>query len=502
MRNYRRYIAVAFVCLILIGSITIDQAQTQATNVGNSNRNQANRRESRHAGFSLMPPEAQLPGSGVSFSIMASGPNLPVLGSGTVGRLPKWTGLTSSNSYVGDSTIFEDKNGLVGVGTDSPTSKLTVMGLIESKGAGGFKFPDGTIQTTAGITSLFHDATLTGTGAQASPLGVAIPLVLSGVGGPPFSFIPVLRVVNLDEEGIAIKTTGGASNNVPGGIGVAAGGGASVTNFGGEGVLAFGGSSTVGPGGSGISANGGGSDSNFGGPGVLSIGGEGKTNGGGSGVVALGGKGSGAGNTGGTGLFAMGGEGNNGATNGRAASFMGDVQVQGNFNVTGGGTKNFKIDHPLDPANKYLYHAAVESSEVLNIYSGNVTTDANGEAVVALPEWFEAINRDFRYQLTVLGAFAQAIVAGKIKENHFTIKTNAPEIEVSWQVTAVRSDAAMLKNPFKTEVAKPESERGYYLSPEAYDQPIERSVEHARNPQMVQQLKRQSLKVNQLEKQE
>ena len=50
---------------------------------------------------------------------------------------------------------------------------------------------------------------------------------------------------------------------------------------------------------------------------------------------------------------------------------------------------------------------------MMNIYNGNVITDANGEAVVALPEWFEALNRDFRYQLTVIGQFAQAIVAEK-----------------------------------------------------------------------------------------
>src|SRR5205085_12400073 len=95
------------------------------------------------------------------------------------------------------------------------------------------------------------------------------------------------------------------------------------------------------------------------------------------------------------------------------------------------GTKNFKIDHPLDPENKYLYHAAIESSEVLNIYSGNVTTDENGDATVFLPEWFEALNRDFRYQLTVIGSFNQAMVASKIKDNTFTIKTNGAKVEVS-----------------------------------------------------------------------
>ena len=81
---------------------------------------------------------------------------------------------------------------------------------------------------------------------------------------------------------------------------------------------------------------------------------------------------------------------------------VGAISIPGNLYV--GGTKNFRIDHPLDPANKYLFHAAIESSEVLNLYSGNTVLDASGEAVVQLPDWFEVINKDFRYQLTSIGA--------------------------------------------------------------------------------------------------
>ncbi len=105
-------------------------------------------------------------------TIQASVPNLPVQGSGTIGRLPKWTGLTSSNSFIGDSTIFEDKFGMVGIGTDAPPSKLTVMGMIQTT-LGGYKFPDGTVQTTAGISLVLHDATLSGNGTAATPLGIA-----------------------------------------------------------------------------------------------------------------------------------------------------------------------------------------------------------------------------------------------------------------------------------------------------------------------------------------
>lgn len=177
----------------------------------------------------------------------------------------------------------------------------------------------------------------------------------------------------------------------------------------------------------------------------------------------------------------------NGATDGLAGSFLGDVLITGNLNVT--ATKNFKIDHPLDPENRYLVHAAIESSEVLNVYSGNVQTNTQGEATVTLPEWFEALNKDARYQLTVVGTFAQAIVAEKVKQNRFTIRTNAPNVEVSWQVTGVRSDAVMRQRPFNAEEEKPERERGHYLNPEAYGQPEERSVEWARHPEMMQRMK-------------
>src|ERR1035437_10514950 len=93
------------------------------------------------------------------------------------------------------------------------------------------------------------------------------------------------------------------------------------------------------------------------------------------------------------------------------------IDVNGNVNIAGNLSKgggSFKIDHPLDPANKYLYHSFVESPDMMNVYNGNVVTDATGEAIVPLPEWFETLNRDFRYQLPVIGQFAQAIVTGEV----------------------------------------------------------------------------------------
>ena len=106
-----------------------------------------------------------------------------------------------------------------------------------------------------------------------------------------------------------------------------------------------------------------------------------------------------------------------------------------------------------------------------------------------LPDWFEALNKDFRYQLTVVGTFAQAIVAQKIKGNRFVIATNAANTEVSWQVTGVRSDPAVRKHPLVVEEDKPEIERGSYLNPEVYGQPEEKGVHWARYPQLMQQQK-------------
>ena len=162
-----------------------------------------------------------------------------------------------------------------------------------------------------------------------------------------------------------------------------------------------------------------------------------------------------------------------------AGIFQGNVSVSGMLSKGGG---SFKIDHPLDPENKYLYHSFVESPDMKNIYDGNITTDENGEAVVELPGYFEALNSDYRYQLTVLGTFAQAIVAEKIKGNRFVIKTSAPNVEVSWQVTGIRQDAFAKKNRIQVEVDKPERDRGLYLHPSAFDQPDDRGIERAHGP--------------------
>jgi trimeric autotransporter adhesin len=121
---------------------------------------------------------------------------------------------------------------------------------------------------------------------------------------------------------------------------------------------------------------------------------------------------------------------------------------------------------------------------VKNLYDGNVATDASGEAIVTLPTYFEALNRDFRYQLTVIGQFAQAIVSSEIKGNQFVIKTDKPNVKVSWQVTGIRQDAYTKAHPMVVEQEKPANERGTYQHPELFGQPEQKGLFWARNSEL------------------
>ncbi|MGB2602768.1 MAG: hypothetical protein WBC78_04195 [Candidatus Sulfotelmatobacter sp.] len=164
---------------------------------------------------------------------------------------------------------------------------------------------------------------------------------------------------------------------------------------------------------------------------------------------------------------------------GYAAFFDGNVDVDGKLSSAGG---SIEIDHPLDPANKYLYHSSVESPDMKNIYDGNVTTDGSGLATVTLPDWFEALNSDFRYQLTVIGQFAQAMVASEISDHQFTIKTDKPNVKVSWQVTGIRQDAWANAHRIPVEESKAPADQGLYLHPELFGAPAEKSIALAHHP--------------------
>ncbi|MBU0617026.1 MAG: hypothetical protein KKI02_04865 [Planctomycetes bacterium] len=150
------------------------------------------------------------------------------------------------------------------------------------------------------------------------------------------------------------------------------------------------------------------------------------------------------------------------------------VYSEGNFAAT--GTKSFQIDHPLDPANQYLNHYCAEGPEPLNVYTGAVVTDENGCATVTLPDYFEAINRDFRYQLTVVDEsddFVMGKVAHEIQDNRFVIRTSKPRVKVCWAVTGVRNDPWVRRYGAPVEQAKAPQHRGTYLHPGLCGMPSE-----------------------------
>jgi hypothetical protein len=170
-----------------------------------------------------------------------------------------------------------------------------------------------------------------------------------------------------------------------------------------------------------------------------------------------------------------------GATNtGSAGSFVGNVEVLGTLSKSGGA---FKIDHPLDPARKYLSHSFVESPDMKNIYDGVVTLDAKGEATVALPGYFETLNRDLRYQLTALGAAAPDLhVKMRVAKARFRIAGGTAGQEVCWQVTGIRQDPFAEAHRIVVEEAKPEAERGLFLHPELHGQPKEKGLHWKHRP--------------------
>jgi hypothetical protein len=172
----------------------------------------------------------------------------------------------------------------------------------------------------------------------------------------------------------------------------------------------------------------------------------------------------------------------------------GRLAVAGNLHVDGTLSKSagsFKIDHPLDPANKTLSHSFVESPDMMNVYNGNVTLNRRGEAVVALPAYFEALNRDFRYQLTAVGRPAPSLyIAKEIENNRFKIAGGKPGMKVSWQVTGIRQDAYANAHRIQVEEAKAHQERGSFLTPHAFKQPEPQTLHLSDDAKTTRQLNR------------
>jgi trimeric autotransporter adhesin len=279
-----------------------------------------------------------------------------VTGSGTKGTIPVWAGTTK----LGNSEITQT-GGNVGIGTKKPVAKLNVISTSKTAAAiyGNADATSGNASGVFGVSasntgfgvSGFATATTGLTygvfGGSSSPNGNGVSGVNSAVGGIG---------VNGDETAASGFSTGviGQSHS-PGG----------------PGVFGINGSST---GGIGVQAD------------IESTDGTGS-----AGTFVA---------HGGAGLILNGLSGSN-----YARVFSVDAEGNGFFaGKLSKGNGSFKIDHPLDPANKYLEHSFVESPDMMNIYNGIAVLDSKGEAAVNLPDYFKALNSDFRYQLTAIGA--------------------------------------------------------------------------------------------------
>ena len=396
----------------------------------------------------------------------------------------------SNSTAIGANAVVSESNALilggtganavnVGIGTATPRSVLEA----DVVGAGGKLGPTITLTNTAGGTS---------SGASVD-FNTYTPFTTGTYN--PSSRIEAVNQGNYSDSILFQTNTPGAANSglqtdmiitSTGKVGIGATPSAlpqlevvaqsTVSNVG---IVAQGYSTS----GDGIDATGGTGD-----PGASGVGGYGgvgtgrESGSGGTGGYFVGGNSDEAGSAG-WGVYGVGGTAN--GTEGLAAWFQGSINVTGAIFA---GTKDFKIDHPLDPANKYLYHASVESSEMKDIYDGTVTTDSQGDATVQLPDWFEAVNADFRYQLTAIGQFARAIVSSEVANHQFSIKTDKPNVKISWQITGVRQDAYAKAHPLVVEQEKDARERGHYIHPELYGASEQQSIEWARNPQMMKKI--------------
>ena len=426
----------------------------------------------------------------------------------TNGTMHFATGQTFPGTGAGTITGVSAGTGLTGGGTSGNVTLAINTGVVpELAGTNSFSGSD------TFVKSLYED------------LDVNIDNKNANAGG----ISPGLRLGSASGEGMASKRTSGGNQygvdlftdytsrlaiNAAGQVGIGTAdtfnsAQLTVTSASGEGVQGFGASASqnyAGAGGdftggngtgidgaTGLYANAGTSDTGYGGFGSEISGGYSTSGEGGTGGYFAGGNSNSG--SGGYGIFAVGGESDSTGDQADAAELDGNVLIVGSVTYDDASTK---IDHPLDPANKYLTQTSVQSSEMVNMYSGNVTTDAQGMATVQLPDWFEAENGDLRYQLTTLGQAAQTWIAQKISNHQFKIATSTANVEVSWQITGVRQDAYAKAHPLVVEQEKGVRERGFYRHPELYGQPATKQIAWAvhssamRNLQLAKQ-KRQAL---------
>jgi trimeric autotransporter adhesin len=365
----------------------------------------------------------------------ASVAHAQVTGSGTTDYVPLWTGTTT----LGDSVIFQTA-GRVGIGTKKPGARLDVATTSTTVPA-----ITGSANATSGTAAGVYGSTASTTNYTSAIFGVAT--ATTGATNGVVSQSPNGSGI----AGTATSTTAGSANGVIG-----------QTSNGGNGVIGAANATTgLNWGVQGISHSTGGVGVQGSSPNVAVA----AFNQVCSPTCSLVAGTAGQFVTGSGGLVLQG-------LVGSTFTQVFSVDSSGDLTVTGKLTKgsgSFRIDHPLDPANKYLSHSFVESPDMMNIYNGVVVLDSEGEASVNLPDYFQALNSDFRYQLTAIGAPGPNLyIADEISGNRFKIAGGKPGAKVSWQVTGVRQDAYAKAHRIKVEEDKPAQERGHYLHPELF----------------------------------
>jgi hypothetical protein len=343
--------------------------------------------------------------------LFAASVQAQVTGSGTTDTIPLWTSTTA----IGNSQLFQ-KNGNVGLGTKTPTAKLDVVGPNNGPLVLGSNTSTSTTTTPVGAEGIASSAAGIGVVGIASStasgsLARGVVGTSSAEGGNGVQGLATAACATYCPSGVyGITTLGGAGVNAVALNTTGASNGVQVINYSPQGV-----------------------------------------------AIA-------AANVGGGVLFS--------AASGASYTTVFQVDGAGNVFIKGNlskGSGSFKIDHPLDPANKYLSHSFVESPDMMNIYNGIVVLDAHGDATVKMPDYFQALNSEFRYQLTSIGAPGPNLyVAEEISGNHFKISGGKAGSKVSWQVTGVRQDAYANAHRIEVEEAKPAQERGRYLHPELF----------------------------------
>jgi hypothetical protein len=73
------------------------------------------------------------------------------------------------------------------------------------------------------------------------------------------------------------------------------------------------------------------------------------------------------------------------------------------------------------------------------------------------------------------------VISSEISNRSFTIRTDRPNIKVSWMVTGIRQDAWANAHRIPVEQEKAEKDKGQYLHPELFGHAGERSIGEPKN---------------------